>query len=87
MAYRSNHRDFVEEIAKIRAMRRIWARVMRDKLGTERDVVCTLRFQVSQGAVGLNLMRSLPEANLFPCTLASFAGWSQSSSVEPMTAK
>ena len=69
-----NHRDFFEEIAKIRAMRRIWARLMRDKLGAKRDEACALRFHASQGAVGLNLTRSLPEANIVRCTLAGFAG-------------
>lgn len=69
-----NHRDFFEEIAKIRAMRRIWARLMRERFGAERDEVCALRFHASQGAVGLNLMRSLPETNIVRCTLAGFAG-------------
>lgn len=69
-----NHRDFFEEIAKIRAMRRIWARLMKEKFGAKRDEVCALRFHASQGAVGLNLTRSLPEANIARCTLAGFAG-------------
>jgi methylmalonyl-CoA mutase, N-terminal domain len=69
-----NHRDFFEEIAKIRAMRRIWARLMRDKLGARTDEACALRFHASQGAVGLNLTRALPEANIARCTLAGFAG-------------
>lgn len=69
-----NHRDFFEEIAKIRAMRRIWARLMKERFGTKRDEVCALRFHASQGAVGLNLMRSLPETNIVRCTLAGFAG-------------
>ena len=69
-----NHRDFFEEVAKIRAMRRIWARLMRDRLGAKRDEACALRFHASQGAVGLNLTRSLPEANIVRCTLAGLAG-------------
>ena len=69
-----NHRDFFEEIAKIRAMRRIWARLMKDKLGAKTEEACALRFHASQGAVGLNLVRSLPEANIVRCTLAGFAG-------------
>jgi methylmalonyl-CoA mutase N-terminal domain/subunit len=69
-----NHRDFFEEIAKIRAMRRIWARLMKDRLGATRDEACALRFHASEGAVGLNLTRSLPEANIVRCTLAGFAG-------------
>jgi len=69
-----NHRDFFEEIAKIRAMRRIWARLMKEKFGAKKEETCALRFHASQGAVGLNLMRSLPEANIVRCTLAGFAG-------------
>jgi len=69
-----NHRDFFEEIAKIRAMRRIWARLMKEKFGAKKEEVCALRFHASQGAVGLNLMRSLPETNIVRCTLAGFAG-------------
>ncbi len=69
-----NHRDFFEEVAKIRAMRRIWARLMKEKFGARKEETCALRFHASQGAVGLNLMRSLPEANIVRCTLAGFAG-------------
>ena len=69
-----NHRDFFEEIAKCRAMRRIWARLMKEKFGAKKEEICALRFHASQGAVGLNLMRSLPEANIVRCTLAGFAG-------------
>ena len=69
-----NHRDFFEEIAKIRAMRRIWARLMKEKFGAKKEESCALRFHASQGAVGLNLARSLPEANIVRCTLSGFAG-------------
>ena len=69
-----NHRDFFEEIAKIRAMRRIWARLMKEKFGARKEETWALRFHASQGAVGLNLMRSLPEGNIVRCTLAGFAG-------------
>jgi methylmalonyl-CoA mutase, N-terminal domain len=69
-----NHRDFFEEIAKVRAMRRIWARLMRKKFGAKKNETCALRFHASQGAVGLNLRRSLPEANIVRCTLSGFAG-------------
>ncbi len=47
---------------------------MKDKLGAKRDEACALRFHASQGAVGLNLTRSLPEANIARCTLAGLAG-------------
>lgn len=69
-----NHRDFFEEVAKIRAMRRIWARLMRDRLGAKRDEACALRFHATQGAMGLNLTRSLPEGNIVRSALAGLAG-------------
>lgn len=69
-----NHRDFFEEIAKIRAMRRIWARLMRDTFGATKAETCALNFHASEGAVGLNLRRALPETNIVRNTLAGFAG-------------
>lgn len=69
-----NHRDFFEEIAKVRAMRRIWARLMREKFGAKKDETCALRFHATQGAIGLNMRRSLPEANIVRSALAGFAG-------------
>jgi len=47
---------------------------MKEKFGAKKEEVCALRFHASQGAVGLNLVRSLPEANIARCTLAGFAG-------------
>jgi methylmalonyl-CoA mutase N-terminal domain/subunit len=69
-----NHRDFFEEIAKIRAMRRLWARLMQHEFGANKPETCALRFHASQGAVGLNLRRALPEANIARSTLSGLAG-------------
>jgi methylmalonyl-CoA mutase N-terminal domain/subunit len=69
-----NHRDFFEEIAKIRAMRRIWARLMKEKFGAKKEETCALRFHASQGAVGMNLRRALPETNIVRSALSGFAG-------------
>jgi methylmalonyl-CoA mutase N-terminal domain/subunit len=69
-----NHRDFFEEIAKARAMRRIWARLMKEKFGARKDETCALRFHATQGAIGLSLRRALPEANIVRCALSGFAG-------------
>lgn len=69
-----NHRDFFEEIAKIRAMRRIWARLMRERFGAKKKETCAFRFHASQGAIGLNLRRALPETNIVRSTLSGFAG-------------
>jgi methylmalonyl-CoA mutase N-terminal domain/subunit len=69
-----NHRDFFEEIAKVRAMRRLWARLMKDRFKAKRETTCALRFHASQGAIGLNLRKALPETNIVRCTLSGFAG-------------
>jgi len=69
-----NHRDFFEEIAKIRAMRRIWARRMKERFGAKKKETCALRFHASQGAIGMNLKRALPETNIVRLTLSGFAG-------------
>jgi methylmalonyl-CoA mutase N-terminal domain/subunit len=69
-----NHRDFFEEIAKIRAMRRIWARRMKERFGAKKKETCAFRFHGTQGAIGLNLRRALPETNIVRCTLSGFAG-------------
>jgi len=69
-----NHRDFFEEIAKVRAMRRIWARTMKNVYHAQKPETCTLRFHASEGAIGLNLKAALPEVNIARCTLSGFAG-------------
>lgn len=70
-----NHRDFFQEIAKVRAMRRIWARLMKERFNAEKDETCALHFHASQGAMSLNLnMSSSPEINLSRIALSGFAG-------------
>ena len=38
------HNNFLEEIAKFRAARRMWARIMRERFGAKQDRSCSLRF-------------------------------------------
>lgn len=38
------HNNFLEEIAKFRAARRMWAHIMRDRFGAKTDRACALRF-------------------------------------------
>ncbi len=38
------HNNFLEEVAKFRAARRLWARIMRERFGAKTDRACTLRF-------------------------------------------
>ncbi|MEE8311363.1 MAG: methylmalonyl-CoA mutase family protein [Candidatus Binatia bacterium] len=47
------HNDFLEEIAKIRAARRIWARLMRERFGAKTDRACMLRTHAQTSGVSL----------------------------------
>src|SRR5262245_3276055 len=47
------HNDFFEEIAKYRAARRIWARVMRDRFGAKNPRSWQLRFHTQTAGVSL----------------------------------
>src|SRR6188474_2446044 len=47
------HSDFFEEIAKYRAARRIWARVMRDRFGARNERSLKLRFHAQTAGVSL----------------------------------
>ena len=63
------HSDFFEEIAKYRAARRIWARVMRDRFGARNERSLKLRFHAQTAGVSLtaqqpmnNVMRTAVQA-------------------------
>src|SRR5439155_1960379 len=45
--------DFFEEIAKFRALRRVWARMMRDEFGARRPESMRLRFHTQTAAATL----------------------------------
>ena len=65
------HSDFFEEIAKFRAARRIWARVMRERFGARDDRSLKLRFH-SQTA-GVSLTSRQPMNNVMRTTLQALA--------------
>ena len=56
------HIDFFEEIAKFRAARRIWARVMRDRFGARDPRSWLLRFHTQ--TAGCSLTAQQPENNI-----------------------
>ena len=56
------HNDFFEEIAKFRAARRIWARVMRDKYGATNPDAWRLRTHAQ--TAGVSLTAQQPENNI-----------------------
>jgi methylmalonyl-CoA mutase, N-terminal domain len=65
------HSDFFEEIAKYRAARRIWARVMRERFGAVDERSLKLRFH-SQTA-GVSLTAQQPMNNVMRTTLQALS--------------
>src|SRR5512146_2795209 len=53
------HNDFFEEVAKMRAARRIWARHMRDRYGATSDHSLTLRFHSQTPGVALTAQQPM----------------------------
>ena len=56
------HNNFFEEIAKFRAARRIWAKVMRDKYGAKDSKSWKMRFHTQ--TAGVSLTAQQPENNI-----------------------
>jgi len=52
------HNDLFEEVAKFRAARRLWARLMRERYGAA-DAACRLRFHTQTGGVTLTAQQPL----------------------------
>jgi methylmalonyl-CoA mutase N-terminal domain/subunit len=52
------HNDFFEEVAKFRAARRLWARLMRERHGAS-DAACRLRFHTQTGGSTLTAQQPL----------------------------
>ena len=65
------HNNFLEEIAKFRAARRIWARIMRDRFGAEKTPSQRMRFHTQTG--GSTLTAQQPENNIVRTTLQALA--------------
>ena len=53
------HSDFFEEIAKFRAARQLWARIMRERFGAQSDRACGLRFHAQTSGVSLTAQQPL----------------------------
>lgn len=64
------HNDLFEEVAKFRAARRIWARLMRDRFGAP-DSCCRLRFHAQTG--GSTLTAQQPMNNVVRVTVQALA--------------
>jgi len=65
------HNNFLEEIAKFRAARRIWAHLMRDRFHAEKPRSQMMRFHTQTG--GSTLTAQQPENNIVRTTLQALA--------------
>ncbi|HVB97468.1 MAG TPA: methylmalonyl-CoA mutase family protein [Chloroflexota bacterium] len=65
------HNDFFEEIAKYRAARRLWARIMRDRFGAKSAQAQMLRFHAQ--TAGCSLTAQQPENNVVRTTIQALA--------------
>jgi methylmalonyl-CoA mutase N-terminal domain/subunit len=65
------HNNFLEEIAKFRAARRLWARIMRQRFGAEDPRSWRLRFHTQ--TAGSTLTAQQPENNVIRVTLQALA--------------
>ena len=65
------HNDFLEEIAKFRAARRLWARIMRERFGVTEPKALQLRFHVQ--TAGSTLTAQQPDNNIVRVALQALA--------------
>jgi len=63
--------SFLEEIAKLRALRRAWAEMMREKFGARNPRSCRLRLAVQTGALALTAQQ--PLNNIVRTTIQTLA--------------
>lgn len=67
----NSHNGFLEEVAKFRAARRMWARIMRERFGARNPRSQMLRFHAQTG--GSTLTAQQPENNIVRTTLQALA--------------
>jgi methylmalonyl-CoA mutase N-terminal domain/subunit len=65
------HNDFLEEVAKFRAARRLWARIMRTRFGAQKPRSWRMRFHTQ--TAGCSLTAQQPENNVVRVTLQALA--------------
>ena len=65
------HNDFLEEVAKFRAARRLWAKLMRQRFGATDPMSWRLRFHTQTG--GSTLTTQQPDNNIVRVTVQSLA--------------
>jgi methylmalonyl-CoA mutase N-terminal domain/subunit len=73
------HNNFIEEVAKFRAARRLWAKIMRERFKAKKDDSCMLRFHTQ--TAGCSLTAQQPDNNVVRVAfqaLAAVLGGTQS---------
>ena len=65
------HMNLFEEVAKFRALRRLWARILKDKYGAKKSA--SLRFRIGPATGGSTFTAQEPENNIARATLESLA--------------
>jgi methylmalonyl-CoA mutase, N-terminal domain len=66
------HNDFFEEVAKYRAARRVWSRVMRERFGAKNERTLQLRFHTQTAGVSLTVQQ--PLNNIIRVAIQALAG-------------
>ncbi|HUR99347.1 MAG TPA: methylmalonyl-CoA mutase family protein, partial [Pyrinomonadaceae bacterium] len=67
----NSHNNLIEEIAKFRAARRLWARIMKDRFGAKDPRSLMLRFHTQ--TAGSTLTAQQPEVNIVRTTIQALA--------------
>ncbi len=67
----NSHNNFFEEIAKFRAARRLWAKIMKEEFGARKEESCMLRFHAQTG--GSTLTAQQIDNNVVRVTLQALA--------------
>ena len=67
----NSHNNLLEEIAKFRAARRLWARIVRDRFGSDEPRSQMLRFHTQ--TAGSTLTAQQPEVNIVRTTIQALA--------------
>jgi methylmalonyl-CoA mutase N-terminal domain/subunit len=67
----NSHNNLLEEVAKFRAARRLWARIMRDRFGAKNPKSLMLRFHTQ--TAGSTLTAQQPEVNVVRTTIQALA--------------
>ena len=65
------HNNVFQEVAKFRAVRRMWAEIVRDRFGSENERSQMIRFHTQTG--GVTLQAQQPEVNIIRVALQGFA--------------